>query len=44
MPDRRSVDMCDDSIVLPSGSIAVIPFEIITRSDRREAKSGTNDS
>ena len=30
MPDIRSVDMCDESIVLPYGSIAVIPFEIIT--------------
>ena len=29
-PDSRSVTMCEDSIVLPYGSLAVISFDIIT--------------
>ena len=29
-PDSWGVVMCEDSIVLPSGSLAVISFDIIT--------------
>ena len=29
-PGSRSVNICDDSIVLPSGSLTVISFEIMT--------------
>ena len=30
MPDRRSVDMCDDSIALAYGILDVISYDIIT--------------
>ena len=30
-PDIWSVAICDDSIVIPSGSLAVMSFEIMTR-------------